>query len=107
MPHNNIYNKMKDTNAIEKALLKKINDECRTIANNFGIELEKLSNGYGGKMFYDFRNTSAANSKDTISFHVSGRDAVVNVIHRMIMDNHAEHMLKYKTKELLNKLELI
>jgi len=35
---------MKDTNAIEKALQGKINEECREIVDKFITDLEKLSN---------------------------------------------------------------
>ncbi len=95
---------MKDTNAIEKALQVKISDECREIVNKFVADLDKLSNKYGGTMFYDFTKDR---SKDTTQFHVQGTHGVTEVLHRMILTNHGGNMLKYKTKELLNKLELI
>jgi hypothetical protein len=46
---------MKDTNAIEKALKKKINKEIEDIVNKFIHDLTKLSGFYGGSMFYRFR----------------------------------------------------
>jgi len=95
---------VKDTNAIEKALQTKINAECREIVDKFVNDLEKLSNKYGGTMFYDFKKDS---SSDATSFHVQGTHGVTNVLHRMILDNHANNMLKYKSKELLAKLDLI
>ena len=94
---------MKDTNAIEKALKARINKECRVLVDDFVAELEKLSNKYGGSMFYDFQQDGAPDSK---SFHVQGTHGVANVLHRMILETHGEHMLKYKSKELINKLEL-
>jgi len=95
---------VKDTNAIEKALQVKINDECRRIVEKFIIDLDYLSNKYGGTMFYDFKKDA---SSDATSFHVQGTHGVTNVLHRMILNNHGNNMLKYKSKELLAKLDLI
>lgn len=95
---------MKDTNAIENALKARISKECRVLVDDFVAELEKLSNKYGGTMFYDFKSNSAS---DATRFHVQGLDGVTSVLHRMILDNHGEHMLKYKSKELINKLEIL
>tara|TARA_R100001463_G_scaffold4194_1_gene16114 strand:- start:228 stop:515 length:288 start_codon:yes stop_codon:yes gene_type:complete len=95
---------MNSTNAIEKALQQKISAECREIVNKFITDLDKLSSKYGGNMFYDFKKD---NSSDTYEFMVQGTHGVTEVLHRMIMDNHSNYMLKYKSKELLNKLEII
>ena len=95
---------MKSTNAIEKALEQKINLECREIVDKFITDLEKLSNKYGGTMFYDFRKDNYAEAP---SFHVQGTDGVSNVLHRMVLTNHGKEMLKYKSKELIKKLDLI
>ncbi len=95
---------MKDTNAIEKALQVKVNEECREIVDKFVADLEKLSNKYGGSMFYDFQQDSAPNSKN---FHVQGLHGVTNVLHRMLLTNHSDKMLKYKSQELIKKLDLI
>jgi len=95
---------MKDTNAIEKALNQKISAECREIVDNFITDLEKLSNKYGGSSFYDFKES---NAKDARTFMVSGISKVTNVLHSMILDNHGDAMLRYKSKELINKLDLI
>ena len=94
---------MKDTNAIEKALKARINAELREIVDMFVADLEKLSNNYGGSMFYDFQADGAA---DSTRFHVQGTHGVTKVLHRMLRDNHGDAMLKYKSKELINKLEL-
>ena len=95
---------MNSTNAIEKALQQKISAECREIVDKFIADLEKLSNKYGGTMFYDFKKN---NSEDNYVFMVQGTHGVTEVLHRMLLDNHGNYMLKYKSKELLNKLELI
>ena len=95
---------MKDTNAIEKALKQKINVECREIVDKFVTDLEKLSNKYGGSMFYDFQADGAA---DSTRFHVQGFHGVTKVLHRMVRNNHSDAMLKYKSQELIKKLDLI
>ena len=95
---------MKDTNAIEKALKERISAECREIVNDFISDLEKLSNKYGGSSFYDFKEN---NARDARTFMVNGISQVRNVLHTMILDNHGDAMLKYKSKELLNKLDII
>ena len=95
---------MKDTNAIEKALKARINAELIEIVDKFVTDLEKLSNKYGGSMFYDFQADGAA---DSTRFHVEGTHGVTNVLHRMLRDNHGDAMLKYKSKELIKKLDLI
>ncbi len=95
---------MKDTNAIEQALQIKINEECREIVDKFIASLEKLSNKYGGTMYYDFKKEASNSSYD---FTVQGSHGVANVLYRMILANHGENMLKYKSKELIKKLDLI
>ncbi len=95
---------MKDTNAIEKALQGKINEECREIVDKFITDLEKLSNKYGGSSFYDFKES---NARDARTFMVSGISKVTNVRHRMILGNCGDAMLRYKSKELIKKLDLI
>jgi len=95
---------MKDTNAIEKALKVKIYDECGEIVDKFITDLDKLSNKYGGTMFYDFKKD---NSPDAREFMVQGTHGVTEVLHRMILDNHGKNMLNYKSKELIKKLDLI
>ena len=95
---------MKDTNAIEQALQIKVNEECREIVDKFIVDLEKLSNKYGGRGFYDFKKEASNSSYD---FYVQGTYGVTNVLNRMILANHGENMLKYKSKELIKKLDLI
>jgi len=95
---------MNSTNAIEKALQQKISTECREIVDRFIVDLKKLSDKYGGTMFYDFKESNASDAR---TFMVDGTHKVSNVLHRMILDNHGKSMLNYKSKELLNKLELI
>tara|TARA_R100001591_G_scaffold111847_2_gene123845 strand:+ start:9866 stop:10153 length:288 start_codon:yes stop_codon:yes gene_type:complete len=95
---------VKTTNAIEKALQGKINEEVSVIVENFIADLNKLSDKYGGSSFYDF---TESNASDARTFMVSGTTKVKNVLHRMILDNHGDAMLRQKSKELINKLDLV
>ena len=95
---------MKDTNAIEKALKIKVNAELREIVDKFVYDLAQLQTKYGGSMFYDFQADGAA---DSTRFHVQGFDGVTKVLHRMIRNSHSDAMLRYKSKELIKKLDLI
>ena len=95
---------MKDTNAIEKALQVKVSAELREIVDNFTAEIEKISNKYGGSMFYEFQKDASPKSEN---FHVQGTHGVTSVLHRMLLINHGDKMLKHKSQELIKKLDLI
>ena len=97
---------METTNAIEKALKKKIDIECKEIVDKFIADLIKLEKKYGGCSFYDFKKASS-NGSEPKEFMVSGTLGVSIVLHRMILDNHGGHMLKQKSQELIEKLDLI
>ena len=97
---------MKDTNAIEKALQERVSAECREIVDDFISDLEKLSNKYGGSSFYDFKRPPKR-GYDHTEFMVDGTHGVKEVLHKMILDNHGSAMLKYKSKELIKKLDLV
>ena len=84
--------------------MQKVNAECREIVDKFIADLEKLSNKYGGSMFYDFKKDS---SSDATEFMVQGTHGVTNVLHRMLRDKHGDAMLKQKSQELIKKLDLI
>ena len=94
---------MKTTNAIEQALKTRISNEVSAIVDDFISDLEKLSDKYGGSSFYDF---TESNASDARTFMVSGTTKVKGVLHRMILDNHGDAMLRQKSKELINKLDL-
>ena len=95
---------MKDTNEIEKALQAKVNAEISIIVQDFVDDLDKVKKQYGGSMFY---YVTESNASDARSFMVDGANKVANVLYRMILENHGEAMLKYKSQELINKLDLI
>jgi hypothetical protein len=95
---------MKDTNAIEQALNKKVSNELRDIVDKFTDDIKKISNKYGGSMYYDFEESSY---NEGVKFSVNGISKVNDVLHRMLMAQYGENMLNYKSKELIDKLDLI
>ena len=95
---------MKDTNAIEKALQVKVNAEISIIVQDFIDDLDKIKKQYGGSMFYHMQESNASDARN---FMVDGANKVANVLQRRILENHGENMLKYKSRELLNKLDMI
>jgi len=95
---------METTNAIEKALQIKVNAECRELIDKFAADITKLSNKYGGSSFYYFRKN---NNSSATYFMVDGISGITSVLNRMILEAHSEKMLKYKSQELIEKLDLI
>ena len=95
---------MKDTNAIEKALQIKVNEECRELIDKFAADITKLSTKYGGSSFYYFRKNGYSEST---YFMVDGISGITSVLNRMILEAHSDKMLKYKSQELIKKLDLI
>ena len=59
--------------------------------DKFITDLEKLSNKYGGTMFYDFKKDQGS---DAPSFHVQGTHGVSSVLHRMVLTNHLRRVLE-------------
>jgi len=97
---------VKTTNQIEKALQEKVNEECRLIVDKFILDMEKLSDKYGGSNYYEFTRPPMTGYPPT-SFSVDYRSGVAKILHRMLLDNYSDLMLAQKSKELIKKLELI
>ena len=96
---------MKDTNAIEKALENKCQQEISQVVNVFMNELEvKIRNEYNSANYYDF---TPPNNDGKKSFHVMGTEQLKNVLFKMISNTHLKSMVALKSKELIKKLELI
>ena len=95
---------MKDTNAIEKALKKKVDREIELIVDSFVNEIQtKLKDKYNSNPnYYDFKKPT----KDE-SFFVQATSGLTTVLNRMLREAHGEAMLNVKSKELINKLDLI
>lgn len=96
---------MKDTNAIEKALKNKSQQEINKVVNVFMNELEtKIRSEYNSANYYDF---IPPNGGGKASFHVMGTEQLRGVLTKMISNAHIESMVAVKSKELIKKLELI
>ena len=98
---------MKDTNAIEEALKKKVHDELWNIVDKFVCDCQRLAGKYGAESrFYTLQKDTRDQKGQSISSIRHG-DELQNILVRMLKAGHGEHMLKIKTKELLSKLELL
>ncbi len=94
---------MTSTNAIEKALQQKIAEEIRTEVKAFVSNIQqKFRTPYNDCSFYDISKTNSDDRSFCIQFH-----EMETLLCRMLHSGHEDAMLKKKSKELLNKLELI
>ena len=94
---------MTSTNAIEKALQLKIAEEIRTEVKAFVNTIEqKFRTPYNDCSFYDIARTHSDDRNFSIQFH-----QLEDLLCRMLHSGHEDAMLKKKSQELLNKLELI
>jgi hypothetical protein len=94
---------MNSTNAIEKALQKKIAEEIRAEVKVFINNIQqKFRTPYNDCSFYDISRTHEDARAFSIQFH-----EMETLLCRMLHSGHEDAMLKKKSQELLNKLELI
>ena len=94
---------MTSTNAIEKALQQKIAEEIRSEVKAFVNTIEqKFRTPYNNCSFYDISRTQNDQRSFSIQFH-----ELETLLCRMLHSGHEDAMLKKKSQELLNKLELI
>ena len=94
---------MTSTNAIEKALQQKIAEEIKSEVKAFVNTIEqKFRTPYNNCSFYDISRTNSDNRSFHIQFH-----EMETLLCRMLHSGHENAMLKKKSQELLNKLELI
>ena len=86
----------------------KIHNELEEIVKKFTVSLYNLKNKYGAESgFYTLQKDAIARSdwrEQITSIRHCELDAILV---RMLKAGHGEQMLKIKTKELLNKLELL
>jgi|3_EtaG_2_1085321.scaffolds.fasta_scaffold271541_2 hypothetical protein len=96
---------MKDTNAIEKALKKKIELEIKEVVDDIVATIDtKFRKKYNDISFYDFHKPGAEDYSG--NFHVHATQ-LSKVLCNMLEKGHGEAMLSRKTRELLNKLEIM
>ena len=94
---------MTSTNAIEKALQQKIAEEIRTEVKAFVSNIEqKFRTPYNNCSFYNISKPNNDDRSFNIQFH-----EIETLLCRMLHSGHEDAMLRKKSQELLNKLELI
>ena len=94
---------MTSTNAIEKALQQKIAEEIRTEVKAFVSNIEqKFRTPYNNSSFYNISKPNNDDRSFNIQFH-----EIETLLCRMLHSGHEDAMLRKKSQELLNKLELI
>jgi len=91
---------METTNQIEKALEKKINAEIMEVVEQFTAACKALGDRYGEYQFQDLEKDSK-----TISCLRPGE--FKTVIFNSLKDKYGPSMLKTKSAELIEKLDLI
>jgi len=91
---------MQTTNQIEKALEKKINAEIMEVVEQFTNACKALGSKYGCHVFQDLKH------KDS-SITCLRPDEFKNIIFNSLKDKFGNAMLETKSKELIDKLELI
>lgn len=91
---------MKDLNQVQNALEEKAKNEVRQIVENFIKEVNQMNDKYNGtRMFYLGTDENKRMFVDIHNFE--------KIITNSLIERHSEQIVRYKTKELLNKLELI
>lgn len=91
---------MKDLNQVQKALQDKAKKEIRQVVENFIKEIGKMNDKYNGmRMFHLGSEGTPRIFCDIYDFE--------KIITNALIERHCEQIVRYKTKELLNKLELI
>ena len=91
---------MQTTNQIEKALEKKINAELMEVVEQFTNACKALGSKYGCHVFQDLKH------KDS-SITCLRPEEFKNIIFNSLKDKFGNAMLETKSKELIDKLELI
>ena len=97
---------MKDTNAIEKALEKKIDVEIAEVVDVFVRKLKDLHDTYGGTSWYQIVHKHQWHDKEQ-KITCLEKENVRTILQEMIKENHGKVMLKKKTNQLLAKLEIL
>ena len=96
---------MKDLNQIEKRLKKSAEEELEQVVTNFARSLEFLTDKYGGVSWFDI-------SEDIVS-HLHHSSSCMNyyrfkeALFKSLKKSYIDAMVAKKSKELIEKLELI
>ena len=95
---------MKDTNQVQKALESKAKKELQRHVDEFIVSLNELNRKYRQPTSYRMKEDRSEKAK---IFEYIRPGCVENILHDMLVEAYLEPMVRKKTQELLNKLELI
>ena len=93
---------MQELNQLEKQLEQRSINELEEIVDTFLTSLDKLRTKYGGDGYYNYVNEKNSNGTTCIK-----APTVKSHLLYMLKDNHLKAMLRVKSKELLDKLDLL
>lgn len=93
---------MQELNQLEKQLEQRSIKELEEIVDTFLDSVAKIKAKYGGSLYYNYVNDK--NGKGTSCIEPF---TIKSHLLYMLKDNHLNSMLRYKSKELLNKLDLL
>jgi|TARA_R110000772_G_scaffold98801_1_gene198327 hypothetical protein len=96
---------MKDLNQIEKRLKKSAEEELEQVVTSFARSLEFLTDKYGGGGWFDLSDEVVGHSHHSSSCmnHYRFKEALLKSLKKSYIDA----MVAKKSKELIEKLELI
>ena len=95
---------MKDTNQVQQALEGKAKKELQKVVDEFQISLNKLNSTYRSPTSYTMSESRSTDAK--VFSYVTSAD-LEQILHDMLVEAYLKPMVNKKTRELLNKLELI
>ena len=93
---------MQELNQLEKQLEKRSIEELEEIVDTFLDSVAKIKSKYGGNSYYSYVNDKNAKGTSCIEPHT-----IKSHLLYMLKDNMLNHMLRHKSKELLDKLDLL
>ena len=93
---------MESLNQIEKQLEDRSIKELEEIVDTFITSIKKVNDKYGGSSFYYLINEKQDKGTSCIEPYV-----VKSHLLYMLKRNHLQKMVRYKSKELLTKLDLL
>ena len=97
---------MKDINTIEKALVKKADAELVDAVDGFIKSINELDLRYGYKSsYFDLKDPDRSQQKQQITCVTLAR--VKTILFNMLKEQFSQRMLDKKSKELLDKLEIL
>ena len=93
---------MQELTQLEKQLEQRSIKELEEIIDTFLDSVAKIKSKYGGNGYYDY-----VDDKNTKGTSCIEPFTIKNHLLYMLKDCHLNSMLRYKSKELLNKLDLL